>query len=107
MNGKSGVRVMINNKMMQLPMEAVIQMLDGMNASNVEKIELITAPPSEYDAEGNGGIIHIVTKTTRGLWHERFFRPYGGRSVGGNSWCKLSTFITEIKKLHTSSTILW
>ena len=64
MNGKSGVRVMINNKMMQLPLEAVIQMLDGMNATNVQKIELITAPSSEYDAEGNGGIIHIVTKTT-------------------------------------------
>ena len=44
MNGRSGVRVMINNKMMQLPLEAVIQMLDGMNATNVQKIELITAP---------------------------------------------------------------
>lgn len=62
MNGKSGIRVMINNKMIQLPLDAVMQMLDGMNASNVDKIELITAPPSEYDAEGNAGIIHIVTK---------------------------------------------
>lgn len=62
MNGKSGVRVMINNKIVQVPQDVMIQMLDGMNASNVEKIELITAPPSEYDAEGNAGIIHIVTK---------------------------------------------
>ncbi len=67
MNGKSGIRVMINNKMVQLPLDAVVQMLDGMNASNVEKIELITAPPSEYDAEGNAGIIHIVTKTGEDL----------------------------------------
>ena len=66
-NGRSGVRVMINDKMMQLPLEAVIQMLDGMNATNVQKIELITAPSSEFDAEGNGGIIHIVTKTTTDL----------------------------------------
>ena len=64
LNGKSGVRIMINNKIIQLPIDAVIPMLEGMNASNVEKIELITAPPSEYDAEGNGGIIHIVTKST-------------------------------------------
>ncbi|MBA4055624.1 MAG: hypothetical protein C0490_12995, partial [Marivirga sp.] len=62
MNGKSGVRVMINNKIVQVPQDVMIQMLDGMNVSNVEKIELITAPPSEYDAEGNAGIIHIVTK---------------------------------------------
>jgi hypothetical protein len=62
MNGKSGVRVMINNKLMQLPLDVVVQMLDGMNSSNVEKIELITTPPSKYDAEGNAGIIHIVMK---------------------------------------------
>src|SRR5205814_5868731 len=37
-------------------------MLEGMSASNVEKIELITARPAKYDAEGNAGIIHIVMK---------------------------------------------
>jgi hypothetical protein len=63
MNGKSGVRVMVNEKIMQLPLNVVLQMLDGMSASNVEKIELITTPPSKYDAEGSGGIIHIITKT--------------------------------------------
>ena len=40
MNGKSGVRVMMNGKLVQLPLDAVVQMLDGMSASNVEKIEL-------------------------------------------------------------------
>jgi Outer membrane protein beta-barrel family/CarboxypepD_reg-like domain len=67
MNGKSGIRVMINNKIVQVPQDVLIQMLDGMNASNVEKIELITAPPSQYDAEGNAGIIHIVTKESGGI----------------------------------------
>ena len=62
MNGKSGVRIMINNKIVQVPQDVMIQMLDGMNASNVEKIELINVPPSQYDAEGNAGIIHIVTR---------------------------------------------
>ena len=62
MNGKAGVRVMINGKMMQLPMDAVVQMLDGMSASNIEKIELITTPPARYDAEGDAGIINIVLK---------------------------------------------
>lgn len=67
MNGRSGVRIMVNDKIMQVSSDVVIQMLDGMSASNVEKIELITAPPSKYDAEGNGGIIHIITKTNEDL----------------------------------------
>ena len=62
MNGKTGVRIMINDKVVQMPLDAVVQMLDGMSASNVEKIELITTPPAKYDAEGNAGIIHIVMK---------------------------------------------
>lgn len=62
MNGRAGVRVMINGKSTQLPLQVVIQMLDGMSSSNVEKIELITNPPAKYDAEGSAGIIHIVMK---------------------------------------------
>ncbi len=62
LNGKDGVLVMINNKMNRLPLDAVVQMLDGMSAANISKIELITNPPAKYDAEGNAGIIHIVMK---------------------------------------------
>ena len=29
----------------------------------LKKLNLLRLPPSEYDAEGNGGIIHIVTKS--------------------------------------------
>ena len=66
MNGKSGARVMMNGKLMQVPMDVVVQMLEGMSSSNVERIELITNPPSKYDAEGNAGIIHIVMKENTG-----------------------------------------
>ncbi len=67
MNGKSGVRIMIDGKIMQLPVDVVVQMLDGMNSSNVEKIELITTPPAKYDAEGSAGLIHVVTKGNEDL----------------------------------------
>lgn len=60
MSGKAGVRVMINDKIVRLPLDAVIQMLDGMSAANIEQIELITTPPARYEAEGNAGIINIV-----------------------------------------------
>jgi len=62
MSGKTGVRVMINDKFVQLPIDAVVQMLDGMSAANIEQIELITTPPARYDAEGDAGIIHIKMK---------------------------------------------
>ncbi|GAA4457089.1 TonB-dependent receptor [Nibrella saemangeumensis] len=60
--GKSGVTVMINGKISRLPLDAVIQQLAGMNASNIERIELITSPSARYDAEGDAGIINIILK---------------------------------------------
>ncbi|MEO8403263.1 MAG: outer membrane beta-barrel protein [Chitinophagaceae bacterium] len=60
MGGKEGVVVMINGKENHLPMTAVVQMLAGMNSANIDKIELITTPPANFNAEGNAGIINIV-----------------------------------------------
>ena len=61
MNGKTGVMVMINDKMVRLPIDAVVEMLDGMSAANIEQIELISTPPAKYEAEGDAGIINIKT----------------------------------------------
>ena len=60
--GKSGVEVMINGKTSYLPTTAIVQLLEGMNAENIEFIELITTPPSTEDAEGNAGFINIIMK---------------------------------------------
>ena len=59
-NGKNGVVVMINGKINYMPMDAIVQLLSGISSDNIEKIELITTPPSKYDAEGNAGYINIV-----------------------------------------------
>ena len=59
-NGKNGVVVMINGKISYMSMESLVQLLAGISASNIEKIELITTPPAKYDAEGNAGYINIV-----------------------------------------------
>lgn len=88
LNGRPGVRVMINEKPMQVPLDVVLQMLDGMNASNLEKIELITSPPSQYDAEGSGGIIHLVTKKDEAMGTNGSFSLTAGArwadAFGGN-----------------------
>ncbi|MGZ4019878.1 MAG: TonB-dependent receptor domain-containing protein [Flavisolibacter sp.] len=61
-NGKNGVVVMINGRINHMPISAVVQMLAGMPSDNVEKVELITTPPANFDAEGNAGYINIVLK---------------------------------------------
>lgn len=62
MNGKQGVQVMINGKLQRLPLNVVVQQLEGLTSVGVEKIELISNPSSRFDAEGDAGIINIVTK---------------------------------------------
>lgn len=82
--GKNGVVVMINGKINYLPGSAVVQLLDGMSASNIQSIELITTPPANFDAEGNAGYINIVLKerTDVGL-NGSFSLSYG---LGGHGY---------------------
>ena len=62
LGGKDGVIVLMNGKRSRMPLEAVYQMLEGLNASDIEKIEIMTVPPSKYDADGDAGLINIVMK---------------------------------------------
>ncbi|MEB2785591.1 outer membrane beta-barrel family protein [Algoriphagus persicinus] len=62
LSGKNGVVIMMNGKRFRMPIEAAYQMLAGMNSSDVEKIEIMTVPPANYDADGDAGFINIVMK---------------------------------------------
>ena len=84
-NGKNGVVVMINGKITYMPMQALVQMLAGMSAGNIDKIELITTPPAKYDAEGNAGYINIVLlhNPDKGLNGSYFLTAgYGRKELG-------------------------
>jgi iron complex outermembrane receptor protein len=67
MNGKGGVMVMLNGKIVRMPMATLISMLNGTTANDIEKVELITTPPARYDADGAGGLINIVMKKKEGI----------------------------------------
>jgi len=82
MNGKDGVVVMINGKINRMPMSAVVQMLASMSADNIEKIELITTPPANFDAEGNAGYINIVLKANTQYGTNGSYSITGGYSRG-------------------------
>jgi hypothetical protein len=62
LSGKDGVVVMLNGKLTYMPMDAVVQMLSSLSADNIEKLELLSTPPANLDAEGNAGYINIVLK---------------------------------------------
>jgi len=63
--GKSDALVMINGRRNYMPVDALFQWLAGMNAVNVEKVEIITNPSASLDAEGNAGFINIVLKKNK------------------------------------------
>lgn len=67
MIGKSGVAVMINERMLNLSGTELINYLKSLRSENIEKIEVITAPPAKYEAQGNSGLINIVLKKNQNL----------------------------------------
>ncbi|MDB5141111.1 MAG: hypothetical protein JWR12_3027 [Mucilaginibacter sp.] len=65
LTGKSSVKVMVNDRIVNLSGDDLIAMLKSMSADDISKIELITSPPAKYDAGGNSGLINIVTKKNK------------------------------------------
>lgn len=65
LNGKGGVMVMLDGKMMRMSIPQVLTLLNGISADDIEKIELLNTPPAKYDADGNAGLINIVTKKNK------------------------------------------
>ncbi len=64
-SGNSGAIVYINDKKKILSGSALKAYLNGLPSDNLEAIEVITTPPSRYEAEGGAGIINIVTKKSK------------------------------------------
>ncbi|MEL6924485.1 MAG: carboxypeptidase-like regulatory domain-containing protein, partial [Bacteroidota bacterium] len=62
MLGKSNVRVAVDGRMIELTGNELNNFLRSISASNVKEIEVITNPSARYEAEGNSGIVNIVTK---------------------------------------------
>ncbi|MEM6723745.1 MAG: outer membrane beta-barrel family protein [Bacteroidota bacterium] len=78
MAGKDGVVIMINEKENRMPVAALVEMLAGMSANSIERIELITTPPARYDAEGNAGIINIVMLQSSSYGVNGNYNVFGG-----------------------------
>ncbi|WPU95971.1 TonB-dependent receptor [Mucilaginibacter sabulilitoris] len=60
--GKGAVKVMVNDRIVQLAGVDLVRYLKSMSANQISKIELIKNPSTNYDADGNAGLINITTK---------------------------------------------
>ncbi|RZL09503.1 MAG: TonB-dependent receptor, partial [Pedobacter sp.] len=88
MKGNTSFSVFINGKPSLSIKGNLKAVLKSIPASTIESIEVITTPPSKYDAEGLAGIINIITSKRTGDGfngslnvNEGF--PVGGPGLGG------------------------
>ncbi|MFD1257306.1 outer membrane beta-barrel protein [Mucilaginibacter terrae] len=96
LQGSGSYRIFINGKPSALLASSPKDVLRTMPASTIQKIEVITTPPSKYDSEGLAGIINIITfKTTsngyNGSLTTRYSYPYGP-SLSGTGTVKSNKF---------------
>ncbi|MGQ1890917.1 outer membrane beta-barrel protein [Thermophagus sp. OGC60D27] len=62
LNGKSGVRILVNGKSAYLSGSELLNYLMSIPANSLSKIELINHPSAKYEAAGKAGIIDIHTQ---------------------------------------------
>lgn len=82
LNGKSGVAVLLDGRLMHIPVEQLLSFLQGISANDIATIELLTSPSAAYDAEGSAGVINIVTKKSRQKGTNGSATITGGYGVG-------------------------
>lgn len=89
MKGNASYKVLVNGKESGVFTNNLKNILKSMPASSVLRIEVITIPPSKYDAEGLAGIINIVTDRKiqggyKGNLNVNEGFPNSGPGAGGN-----------------------
>lgn len=60
--GKDNIRYIIDGILMELDASAMAMRLQNLHAEDIEKIELLTTPPSRYASEPNAVYISITTR---------------------------------------------
>jgi outer membrane receptor protein involved in Fe transport len=63
--GNQSVMVMINDVMQRMSEVDLAEYLRTLRSEDIAKIEIIASPPSEFEAAGSGGIVHIILKKNR------------------------------------------
>lgn len=62
LKGRSGVTVLIDGKQTYLDPAQLSTLLNGLNAAQINQVEIMDQPSARYDAAGNAGVINIKLK---------------------------------------------
>ncbi len=76
------VKVLIDDKPVELDSKQLQDLLESMPGSMIEKIEVMTTPPPQY-ANERGGVINIVTRKGKVGFNARINVNYGTRGEAG------------------------
>ncbi|MBR1551698.1 MAG: TonB-dependent receptor [Muribaculaceae bacterium] len=87
--GKSSVRYIVDGRLLEMPDDAIAMQLKNLQASGIERIEVLTTPPAKYATGTNVAFISITTRNeslgTRGtLWGRGVAREKFSYMLGGN-----------------------
>ncbi|MBG6236236.1 outer membrane receptor protein involved in Fe transport [Pedobacter sp. CAN_A7] len=97
LKGGDKYRILINGKPSSMIDQSPKDVLRGMPASSIQKIEVITTPPAKYDSEGLSGLINIITNKKidngyNGSFNLRHQVPVGGPSASASLSFKQGKF---------------
>lgn len=102
-NGKSGFRIHVNGKEQPMLTQNASKILKNMPASMIKKVEVNTEPGAKYDAEGNAGIINLITESEQKEDGYSGSLALGGSRTGG---AYLNAYgITRLKKVTLSANL--
>ena len=87
--GKTSVKYIVDGRLLEMSNDAIVSHLKNLQASGIEKIEVLTTPPAKYAAGNNVAFISITTRNeslgTRGnVWGRGIFREDFSYMFGGN-----------------------
>ena len=87
--GKSSVRYIVDGRLLEMSDDAVAMQLKNLQATGIEKIEVLTTPPAKYAAGANVAFISITTRDeslgTRGnVWGRGVAREDISYMLGGS-----------------------
>ena len=100
--GKDNLLVIIDGRSTNLSSEDLLNFLKSINSESISKIEVMTNPPSKYDAQGNSGIVNVILKKNKrdyfgGNLYSRYQQSTYAKWLAGGSLNykknKLSTYV--------------
>lgn len=106
MLGKSSVKIMVDDKIINLSDSDLANYLRSIPSEDIASIEVITIPPAKYEASGNSGLINIKLKKAKlNSWNALLRGGYAKRAESNNS--AGASFNYNKDKLSIASSLYW